>query len=56
VPDEVCDQFKGLGDYDYRPAREMADADESTEVRPVIDVDRQALSAHHFCHSVGAPS
>ena len=28
VPDEVCAHFKDLGDYDYRPARELADADE----------------------------
>ena len=28
-----------LGDYDYRPAREVADADENTKVRSVIDVD-----------------
>jgi hypothetical protein len=39
VPDEVCAHFKDLGDYDYRPAREVADADENTEVRSVIDVD-----------------
>jgi hypothetical protein len=29
VPDEVCAHFKDLGDYDYRPAREVADADEN---------------------------
>ena len=28
VPDEVCAYFKDLGDYDYRPVREVADADE----------------------------
>jgi hypothetical protein len=39
VPDEVCAHFKDLGDYDHRPAREVADADENTEVRSVIDVD-----------------
>src|ERR1035437_5998684 len=39
VPNEVCAYFKDLGDYDYRPAREVADADENTEVRSVIDVD-----------------
>jgi hypothetical protein len=39
VPDEVCAHFKDLGDYDYRPAREVADADENTEVRAVTDVD-----------------
>jgi hypothetical protein len=35
VPDEVSAHFKDLGDYDYRPAREVADADENTEVRSV---------------------
>jgi hypothetical protein len=39
VPDEVCAHFKDLGDYDYRATREVADADENTEVRSVIDVD-----------------
>jgi hypothetical protein len=38
-PDEVCAHFKDLGDYDYRPAREVADADENTAVRSVIYVD-----------------
>ena len=33
VPDEFCAHFKDLGDYDYRPAREVAEADENTEVR-----------------------
>jgi hypothetical protein len=41
VPDEVCAHFKDLGDYDYRPAREVADADENTEVRSVIDLDER---------------
>jgi hypothetical protein len=39
VPDEVCAHFKDLGDYDYGPAREVAEGDENTEVRSVIDVD-----------------
>jgi hypothetical protein len=39
VPDEVCAHFKDLGDYDYRPAREVAEGDENTEVRSVIDGD-----------------
>ena len=30
VPDEVCAHFKDLGDYDYRPAREVASADEKS--------------------------
>ena len=41
MPDEVCAHFKDLGDYDYRPAREVANADENTEVRSVIDVDKR---------------
>jgi hypothetical protein len=40
VPDEVCAYFKDLGDYDYRPAREVAEGDEDTEVRSLIDVDK----------------
>jgi hypothetical protein len=39
VPDEVCAHFKDLGDYDYGPAREVAEGDENTEVSSVIDVD-----------------
>jgi hypothetical protein len=46
VPDEVCAHFKELGDYDYRPAREVADADENTEVRLVIEVDKVQLKPH----------
>jgi hypothetical protein len=49
VPDEVCAHFKDLGDYDYRPAREVADADENTEVRSVIDVD---ILGHIFEQSI----
>jgi len=49
VPDEVCAHFKELGDYDYRPAREVADADENTEVRSVIDVD---ILGHIFEQSI----
>ncbi len=41
VPDEVCAHFKELGDYDYRPAREVADAAEGTAVRSVIHVDKR---------------
>jgi hypothetical protein len=43
VPDEVCAYFKDLGDYDYHPAREVADADENTEVRSVIELDTRCL-------------
>ena len=49
MPDEVCAHFKDLGDYDYRPAREVADADENTEVRSVIDVD---ILGHIFEQSI----
>src|ERR1019366_2584781 len=49
VPDEVCAYFKDLGDYDYRHAREVADADENTEVRSVIDVD---ILGHIFEQSI----
>jgi methylase of polypeptide subunit release factors len=49
VPDEVCAHFKELGDYDYRPAREVADAAEGTAVRSVIDVD---ILGHIFEQSI----
>lgn len=49
VPDEVCAHFRELGDYDYRPARELADEDEDTEVRSVIDVD---ILGHIFEQSI----
>jgi hypothetical protein len=49
VPDEVCAHFKDLGDYDYRPAYELADADENTEVRPTIDVH---VLGHNFEQSI----
>jgi hypothetical protein len=39
VPDEVCAPFKELGDYHYRPAREVADAADGMTVHSVIDVD-----------------
>jgi len=49
VPDEVCAHFKDLGAYDYRPARQVADEDESTEARSVIDVD---ILGHIFEQSI----
>jgi Eco57I restriction-modification methylase/Putative RNA methylase family UPF0020 len=49
VPNEVCAHFKELGEYDYRPAREVADAAESTAVRSVIDVD---ILGHIFEQSI----
>jgi len=40
VPNKVCAHFKELGDYDYRPTREVADADERHGCpASVIDVD-----------------
>ena len=38
VGDEVCAHFKDFGDCDHRPAREVASANENTEVRSVIEV------------------
>jgi hypothetical protein len=52
VPDEVCAHFKDLGDYDYRPAREVPEGDENTEVRSVIDVD---ILGHIFEQSITDP-
>ena len=49
VPDEVCAHFKELGDYDYRPPRQVADEDETTAVRSVIDVD---ILGHIFEQSI----
>ena len=49
VPDEVCAHFKELGDYDYRPAREVADTAEGTAARSVIDVD---ILGHIFEQSI----
>jgi hypothetical protein len=49
MPDEVCAHFKDLGDYDYRPAREVADAAEGTAVRSVIDAD---ILGHIFEQSI----
>ena len=49
VPDDVCAHFKDIGDYDYRPAREVADEDETTEIRSLIDVD---ILGHIFEQSI----
>ncbi|MDP1591895.1 MAG: N-6 DNA methylase, partial [Prosthecobacter sp.] len=49
VPDEVCALFRDLAEYDYRPAREMAEADDTQEIRPVIDVD---ILGHIFEQSI----
>lgn len=49
VPDPVCAHFRELGDYDYRPARDVADEDEDTVVRSIIDVD---ILGHIFEQSI----
>ncbi len=49
VPDDVCAFFRDLAEYDYRPAREVAEADETAEVRSVIDVD---ILGHIFEQSI----
>ncbi|WP_397383697.1 Eco57I restriction-modification methylase domain-containing protein, partial [Prosthecobacter sp.] len=49
VPDEICALFRDLADYDYRPAREMAEAADTQEIRPVIDVD---ILGHIFEQSI----
>lgn len=49
VPDDVCAHFRDLADYDYRPAREVVDADDAAEIRPVIDVD---ILGHIFEQSI----
>jgi hypothetical protein len=49
VPDQVCGLFRDLAEYDYRPAREAELADDTTEIRPVIDVD---ILGHIFEQSI----
>jgi hypothetical protein len=49
VPDEVCALFRDLAGYDYRPAREVAEAEETGEIRSVIDVD---ILGHIFEQSI----
>lgn len=49
VPDDVCAHFRDLADYDFRPARAVADSDESQEIRSVIDVD---ILGHIFEQSI----
>lgn len=49
VPDAVCGLFRDLAEYDYRPAREADEADDSIEIRPVIDVD---ILGHIFEQSI----
>ena len=49
VPDDVCAHFRDLGDFDYRPSRQIADSNEDTHARPVIDVD---ILGHIFEQSI----
>jgi methylase of polypeptide subunit release factors len=49
VPDDVCSLFKDLAEYDFRPAREVVDSDETKEIRPVVDVD---ILGHIFEQSI----
>ena len=49
MPDEVCVHFKDLGNYDYRPPRDVADAGENTEGRSVVGVD---ILGHIFEQSI----
>lgn len=49
VPDDVCALFRDLAAHDFRPAREVAEADETREIRPVIDVD---ILGHIFEQSI----
>jgi methylase of polypeptide subunit release factors len=49
VPDDLCALFKELADYDFRPAREIIESDESQEIRPVVDVD---ILGHIFEQSI----
>lgn len=49
VPDAVCALFRDLAEFDYRPAREAEHADDSSEIRPVIDVD---ILGHIFEQSI----
>ena len=49
VRDDVCALFRDLAGYDYRPAREVADAEETSEIRPIIDVD---ILGHIFEQSI----
>ncbi|HWQ93401.1 MAG TPA: N-6 DNA methylase, partial [Clostridia bacterium] len=49
IPDDVCAHFRDLGGYDYRPSRQIADSNEDTHARPVIDVD---ILGHIFEQSI----
>lgn len=49
VPDDVCQLFHDLAEYDYRPAREVAESESAAEIRAVIDVD---ILGHIFEQSI----
>ena len=49
VPDEVCGYFRDLGDYDYRPAHEVARDKEGETARLMVDVD---ILGHIFEQSI----
>lgn len=49
VPDDVCALFRDLADYDFRPAREVANANENHAIRSLIDVD---ILGHIFEQSI----
>ena len=49
IPDDVCALFRDLAAHDFRPAREVAEADETREIRSIIDVD---ILGHIFEQSI----
>ncbi len=49
VPDEVCDYFRDLGAYDYRPANEVAIDQEGETAGLMVDVD---ILGHIFEQSI----
>ena len=49
VPDEVCGYFRNLGDYDYRPANEVALYEEGETAGLMVDVD---ILGHIFEQSI----
>ncbi len=49
VPDEVCSYFRNLGEYDYRPANEIALYEESETAGLMVDVD---ILGHIFEQSI----
>jgi len=49
VPDEVCGYFRNLGEYDYRPANEIALYEEGETAGLMVDVD---ILGHIFEQSI----